>query len=191
MAYVHICLLHPRCPSILSYTHARRTFDRALRTLPPSLHSRIWTQYLLWAEKKGGETTVRVYRRYLAIDPSLTERFNGYSPVCHKFCTPAPGSCQTTSIFGAQSCSRGIPKSRGKEARINCWKTGSKSLKSIRRKLAWTSMRLLRLTLPLHKKTLPRKLPLMQKRVRQVANSSEWQVLLSCDRRWEANGAIF
>lgn len=68
---------HPRCPSILSYTHARRTFDRALRTLPPSLHSRIWTQYLLWAEKKGGEATVKVYRRYLAVDPSLTERFTG------------------------------------------------------------------------------------------------------------------
>lgn len=66
---------HPQCPSPLSYTHARRTFDRALRTLPPSLHSRIWIHYLLWAEKKGGETTVFVYRRYLAIDPSLTERF--------------------------------------------------------------------------------------------------------------------
>jgi pre-mRNA-splicing factor SYF1 len=66
---------HPRCPSVLSYTHARRTFDRALRTLPPSLHSRIWTQYLLWAERKGGETTVHVYRRYLSVDPSLTERY--------------------------------------------------------------------------------------------------------------------
>ena len=66
---------HPRCPSILSFTHARRTFDRALRTLPPSLHARIWTQYLLWAEKKGGETVVAVYRRYLRVDPSLTERF--------------------------------------------------------------------------------------------------------------------
>jgi len=68
---------HPRCPSTLSYTHARRTFDRALRTLPPSLHFRIWTQYLLWAEKRGGETTVVVYRRYLAVDPSLTERYTG------------------------------------------------------------------------------------------------------------------
>ncbi|KAF8905990.1 spliceosome complex protein [Gymnopilus junonius] len=66
---------HPRCPSIISFTHARRTFDRALRTLPPSLHARIWTQYLLWAERKGGEITVAVYRRYLKVDPSLTERF--------------------------------------------------------------------------------------------------------------------
>src|ERR1700757_1247843 len=40
---------HPRCPTILSHTHARRTYDRALRTLPPSLHGRIWVRYLLWA----------------------------------------------------------------------------------------------------------------------------------------------
>ena len=68
---------HPRCPSLLSYTHARRTFDRALRTLPPSLHFRVWVAYLLWAERKGGETTITVYRRYLVVDPSLTERFTG------------------------------------------------------------------------------------------------------------------
>ncbi|KAJ7632210.1 hypothetical protein FB45DRAFT_911819 [Roridomyces roridus] len=66
---------HPRCPPLLSYSHARHTYDRALRTLPPSLHFRIWVRYLLWAESKGGATTVVVYRRYLAIDPSVTERF--------------------------------------------------------------------------------------------------------------------
>ncbi|KAF9052709.1 hypothetical protein BJ165DRAFT_1523477 [Panaeolus papilionaceus] len=66
---------HPRCPSVISHTHARHTFDRALRTLPPSLHARIWAPYLLWAERRGGETMPVVYRRYLAIDPSLTERF--------------------------------------------------------------------------------------------------------------------
>ncbi|KAG5342203.1 hypothetical protein C0989_004515 [Termitomyces sp. Mn162] len=66
---------HPKCPPLLSHTHARHTFDRALRTLPPSLHSRIWVRYLLWAEGKGGATTVHVYRRYLAVDPSVTERF--------------------------------------------------------------------------------------------------------------------
>lgn len=60
---------------MISHTHARRTFDRALRTLPPSLHSRIWVRYLLWAEDKGGATTVSVYRRYLAIDPRLTEHY--------------------------------------------------------------------------------------------------------------------
>lgn len=66
---------HPLCPPLITYTHARRTFDRALRTLPPSLHSRIWVRYLLWAESKGGLTTVSVYRRYLAVDPSLTEHY--------------------------------------------------------------------------------------------------------------------
>jgi len=66
---------HPLCPPVVSHTHARRTFDRALRTLPPSLHSRIWVRYLLWAEGKGGATTVSVYRRYLVVDPSLTEHY--------------------------------------------------------------------------------------------------------------------
>ena len=66
---------HPFCPSQISHTHARRTFDRALRTLPPSLHSRIWVRYLLWAESRGGETTVAIYRRYLSVDPSVTERY--------------------------------------------------------------------------------------------------------------------
>ncbi|KIJ60637.1 hypothetical protein HYDPIDRAFT_160583 [Hydnomerulius pinastri MD-312] len=66
---------HPMCPPAISHTHARRTFDRALRTLPPSLHSRIWVKYLLWAESRGGSTTVSVYRRYLAVDPSVTEHY--------------------------------------------------------------------------------------------------------------------
>ncbi|KAJ2916820.1 hypothetical protein MD484_g3570, partial [Candolleomyces efflorescens] len=67
---------HPKCPPAVSLTHARQTFDRALRTLPPSLHFRIWVRYLVWAESKGGETMVSTYRRYLAIDPSLSERFS-------------------------------------------------------------------------------------------------------------------
>lgn len=67
--------LHPQCPPTLSYTHARRTFDRALRTLPGSLHLRIWKVYLRWAEHRGGETCLRVWRRYLRVDPSLTERY--------------------------------------------------------------------------------------------------------------------
>ena len=39
------------------------------------MHSRIWVRYLLWAESKGGATCVAVYRRYLAVDPSITERY--------------------------------------------------------------------------------------------------------------------
>ncbi|KAE9394990.1 spliceosome complex protein [Gymnopus androsaceus JB14] len=66
---------HPMCPPLISYTHARHTFDRVLRTLPPSLHSRIWVRYLLWAESRGGSTLVAVYRRYITVDPSVTENF--------------------------------------------------------------------------------------------------------------------
>ena len=57
------------------YTHARRTFNRSLRTLSPSLHARIWPRYLLWAELRGGHTTVMIYRRYLKVDPTSTERY--------------------------------------------------------------------------------------------------------------------
>lgn len=68
-------IFHPLCPPLLSHTHARHTFDRALRTLPPSLHFRIWVRYLLWAETKSGAATVAIYRRYLAVDPTVTEHF--------------------------------------------------------------------------------------------------------------------
>ncbi|KAH9997505.1 hypothetical protein BJV77DRAFT_1058950 [Russula vinacea] len=47
---------HQNCPPVLSHSHARRTFDRALRTT------------------RGGLTTVAVYRRYLAIDPNPSPR---------------------------------------------------------------------------------------------------------------------
>ncbi|UZJ57202.1 hypothetical protein CBS101457_006522 [Exobasidium rhododendri] len=70
-------LMHPQCPPTLSHTHSRRTFDRALRTLPPSLHLRIWKSYLKWAEMRGGETCLRIWRRYVKVDPSLTERYVG------------------------------------------------------------------------------------------------------------------
>lgn len=69
--------VHPACPSALSHTHARRTFDRALRTLPPSLHERIWHLYLTWASPSSPaspspSTIVHVWRRYLERDPSPT-----------------------------------------------------------------------------------------------------------------------
>lgn len=67
--------VHPTCTPILSRTHARRTFDRALRTLPASLHLRIWKVYLRWAEVCGGEAAVVVWRRYLSVDPSLSEHY--------------------------------------------------------------------------------------------------------------------
>lgn len=67
--------VHPACPPTLSKTHARRTFDRALRTLPPSLHLHIWRWYLRWAEICGSEVAQRVWCRYLRIDSSLSEPY--------------------------------------------------------------------------------------------------------------------
>lgn len=61
---------HPSCPAALSHSHARKTFDRALRSLPPSLHERIWHVYLPWSESIGGETAIRVWRRYLLVRTS-------------------------------------------------------------------------------------------------------------------------
>lgn len=60
-------LLHPNCPAAFRRTYARRTFDRALRTLPPSLHGRIWGMYLRWAEVVGGDAGERVWRRFLKV----------------------------------------------------------------------------------------------------------------------------
>ncbi|KAI9632971.1 uncharacterized protein MKK02DRAFT_19848 [Dioszegia hungarica] len=71
-------VLHPKCPAPFKRTYARRTFDRALRTLPPSLHGRVWGVYLRWAEMMGGEAGERVWRRFLKVDSSLTERHIAY-----------------------------------------------------------------------------------------------------------------
>lgn len=60
-------LVHPKCPSVFQRTYARRTFDRALRALPPSLHGRIWGLYLRWAEQVGGVVGDRVWRRLLKV----------------------------------------------------------------------------------------------------------------------------
>ncbi|KAH7914669.1 hypothetical protein BJ138DRAFT_1143343 [Hygrophoropsis aurantiaca] len=97
---------HPMCPPMLSHTHARRTFDRALRTIPPSLHSRIWVRFLLWAESKGGVTTVSVYRRYLAVDPSVTEHYTSIllAPVDS---TPRPLEAAKLLLSLARKASRG------------------------------------------------------------------------------------
>lgn len=59
--------LHPKCPAPFQRTFARRTFDRALRSLPPSLHGRIWGLYLRWAEQVGGIVGDRVWRRLLKV----------------------------------------------------------------------------------------------------------------------------
>jgi len=48
-------------------TKTRRAFDKALRALPITQHIRIWGLYLAWAKKIGGETALKVYKRYLKV----------------------------------------------------------------------------------------------------------------------------
>ncbi|KAJ3192181.1 pre-mRNA-splicing factor syf1 [Irineochytrium annulatum] len=66
------CNLLAHQPSI---TRTRRTFDRALRALPITQHPRIWTEYLRFAKRCGGETAVRVWRRYLKLEPAAAEDY--------------------------------------------------------------------------------------------------------------------
>ncbi|KAI9003360.1 hypothetical protein DFJ74DRAFT_435548 [Hyaloraphidium curvatum] len=56
-------------------TLTRRTFDRALRALPLTQHERVWHRYLAFARRVGGETAVRVWRRYLKYDSQGAEDF--------------------------------------------------------------------------------------------------------------------
>lgn len=67
-------LTHPSCPAFLSHSHARHTFNRALRTLPGSLHSRIWRLYLgRFAPLSPFKN--QIWTRYLKVDPTPTEFF--------------------------------------------------------------------------------------------------------------------
>lgn len=48
-------------------TKTRRSFDSALRALPVTQHGRIWDLYLQFAKAAGGETAIRINRRYLKV----------------------------------------------------------------------------------------------------------------------------
>ena len=53
-------------------TRTRRTFDRALRALPLTQHSRIWPLYIKFIQShKLPETALRVYRRYLKVSRDM------------------------------------------------------------------------------------------------------------------------
>ncbi|KAG0174800.1 pre-mRNA-splicing factor syf1 [Apophysomyces sp. BC1034] len=56
-------------------TTTRRTFDRALRALPITQHARIWELYLEFAESAGGETAIRILRRYIKLEPAHVETY--------------------------------------------------------------------------------------------------------------------
>jgi len=61
-------------------TTTRHAFDRALRSLPITQHLRwIWPEYLKFVKKCGvPETAIRVYRRYLRLEPTSVEDFIDY-----------------------------------------------------------------------------------------------------------------
>lgn len=56
-------------------TRARQAFDRALRALPISQHNRIWAIYRNFANLASGETSIRIWRRYVQIHPEDGEDF--------------------------------------------------------------------------------------------------------------------
>ncbi|KAJ3218553.1 pre-mRNA-splicing factor syf1 [Dinochytrium kinnereticum] len=56
-------------------TRCRRTFDRALKALPITQHNLIWPDYLTFASRCGGETAVRIWRRYLRLEPEDAESY--------------------------------------------------------------------------------------------------------------------
>ncbi|KAI8608801.1 hypothetical protein BC830DRAFT_915174 [Chytriomyces sp. MP71] len=55
-------LMHQPAP-----TKTRRVFDRALKSLPITQHPRVWDLYLKFAAQCGGETAIRIWRRYLKL----------------------------------------------------------------------------------------------------------------------------
>eukprot|EP00271_Cylindrocystis_brebissonii_P006272 TRINITY_DN18983_c0_g1_i1.p1 TRINITY_DN18983_c0_g1~~TRINITY_DN18983_c0_g1_i1.p1 ORF type:complete len:1191 (+),score=302.06 TRINITY_DN18983_c0_g1_i1:168-3740(+) len=58
-------------------TKARRTFDRALRSLPATQHDRIWELYLKFVQRDEVpiETALSVYRRFLKFEPLQVETY--------------------------------------------------------------------------------------------------------------------
>ncbi|QIW98957.1 hypothetical protein AMS68_004475 [Peltaster fructicola] len=56
-------------------TFTRRTFDRALRALPLTQHNRIWVLYRPFVNSAGGQTAVKVWRRYIQLHPEHVEEY--------------------------------------------------------------------------------------------------------------------
>eukprot|EP00038_Savillea_parva_P026092 m.51348 g.51348 ORF g.51348 m.51348 type:complete len:862 (+) comp7299_c0_seq1:235-2820(+) len=60
-------------------TSVRRAFDQALLSLPVTQHNRIWPLYLTFIKSHNiPETTVRVFRRHLQVDPDAAEEYIEY-----------------------------------------------------------------------------------------------------------------
>lgn len=60
-------------------TKTRRTFDRALQALPITQHRRVWPLYLKFIKMHPiPETAIRVYKRYLKLQPEDVEEYIEY-----------------------------------------------------------------------------------------------------------------
>ena len=72
------------CDSLIAQrkvTTTRRTFDKALRSLPITQHSRIWAPYIKWVTNGGErlkETALCVFSRCLKLEPNRREDFVEY-----------------------------------------------------------------------------------------------------------------
>lgn len=73
-------------------TRTRRAFDDALRALPLTQHDRIWKLYLEFAKSASGATAIRVWKRYMQVQPELREDFinllhqlNAYSEAARQY----------------------------------------------------------------------------------------------------------
>ncbi|CAD5228216.1 unnamed protein product [Bursaphelenchus okinawaensis] len=97
IAYSYLCDAYERCLVFLNkmpriwidycdlmvkrglVTDTRRVFDRAIRALPVTQHMRIWPMYIEFVTSHNiPDTTIRVYRRYLKINPAAREDFVDY-----------------------------------------------------------------------------------------------------------------
>jgi len=60
-------------------SRTRHTFDRALKSLPLTQHGKVWPHYLAFVKEAGvPETAIRVFRRYLQLEPKKVEEFVEY-----------------------------------------------------------------------------------------------------------------
>lgn len=60
-------------------TRTRRTFDRALQALPVTQHNRIWPLYIDFIKMHDiPETGIRVFKRYLKLQPEFAEDYIDY-----------------------------------------------------------------------------------------------------------------
>jgi pre-mRNA-splicing factor SYF1 len=67
-------------------TATRKVFDRALRALPITQHSRLWPLYLEFVKMHNiPETAVCVFRRFLKLQPEDTEEYVDYLKTIDRF----------------------------------------------------------------------------------------------------------